>query len=347
MARDALRNAVIVGMAIGGSTNLVLHAPEIARAAGYVDFWTEIMTPEEFNHLSQHVVPVLTDARPYGKYSMIDIDRVGGVQVIVRELLEAGLLNGDVMTCTGETLAAQVERLGAKRADGKVIYPAGKPYKPTGGLRMLGGNLSPDYSAILKLAGVEGGLEENIFRGRARVFEGERSLLDALDRAPERFQNHDMIVVRYEGPSGAPGMPEMLDPTSRITALCRERRIVVGGLHPNREVLGAREAKGRALGFCPAKQASLRRAALYPAGPRWRAHPPHRSRWQQLYRRGHRALPNPAGPQPRRRCPHSGVEGSLVDHCQAPIVTHCRRGWRVRGVSGLFGQCMAYGQMDL
>ena len=227
VVRDALRNAVIVGMAIGGSTNLVLHAPEIARAAGYVDFWTEIMTPEEFNHLSQHVVPVLTDARPYGKYSMIDIDRVGGVQVIVRELLEAGLLNGDVLTCTGETLAAQVERLGAKRADGKVIYPAQKPYKPTGGLRMLGGNLSPDYSAILKLAGVEGGLEHNIFRGRARVFEGERSLLDALDRAPERFQNHDMIVVRYEGPSGAPGMPEMLDPTSRITTLCRERGIVV------------------------------------------------------------------------------------------------------------------------
>jgi dihydroxy-acid dehydratase len=227
VVRDSLRNAVIVGMAIGGSTNLVLHAPEIARAAGYADFWTEIITPEEFNHLSQHVVPVLTDARPYGKFSMIDIDRVGGVQVIVRELLEAGLLNGDVLTCTGETLSDQAERLGAKRADGKVIYSAGKPYKPTGGLRMLGGNLSPDYSAILKLAGVEGGLEGNVFRGKARVFEGERSLLEMLDRTPERFQHHDMIVVRYEGPSGAPGMPEMLDPTSRITALCRERGIVV------------------------------------------------------------------------------------------------------------------------
>jgi dihydroxy-acid dehydratase len=216
-----------VAMAIGGSTNVTLHAPEIARAAGFADFWRDIMTPEEFNYLSHHVVPVLTDARPYGKYSMVDIDKVGGVQVIVRELLDAGLLNGEVATCTGETLSAQVERLGAKRADGRVVYPVEKPYKPTGGLRVLGGNLSPDFSAILKLAGVEGGLENNVFRGKACVFESEQALLKALDTTPERFQNNDMVIVRYEGPSGAPGMPEMLDPTSRITALCRERNIVV------------------------------------------------------------------------------------------------------------------------
>lgn len=227
VVRDSIRNAVIVAMAVGGSTNVVLHAPEIARAAGYADFWKEIMTPEEFNHLSQHVVPVLTDARPYGKYSMVDIDAAGGVQVIVRELLEAGLLNGDVLTCTGETLAGQVERLEAKRADGRVIYSVEKPYKPTGGLRVLGGNLSPDFSAILKLAGVEGGLENNVYNGKARVFEGEQALLKALDTDPGQFANNDMIIVRYEGPSGAPGMPEMLDPTSRITTLCRERGIVV------------------------------------------------------------------------------------------------------------------------
>ena len=227
VVRDSLRNAMIVAMAVGGSTNVTLHAPEIARAAGYADFWKDVMTPEEFNHLSQKVVPVLTDARPYGRYSMIDIDEVGGVQVIVRELLEAGLLNGDVMTCTGETLAAQVKRLGTKPADGRVVYSVAKPYKPTGGLRVLGGNLSPDFSAILKLAGVEGGLENNTFRGRARVFEGEQHLLDALDKAPEQFGNHDMVIVRYEGPSGAPGMPEMLDPTSRITTLCREKNIVI------------------------------------------------------------------------------------------------------------------------
>src|SRR5262245_2262872 len=227
VVRDSIRNAVIVAMAIGGSTNVTLHAPEIARAAGYADFWKEIMTPEKFNHLSQHVVPVLTDARPYGKYSMVDIDKVGGVQVIVRELLECGLINGDVLTCTSETLTQQVERLAAKRADGKVIYSVEKPYKPTGGLRVLGGNLSPECSAILKLAGVEGGLENNVFRGKARVFEGEAALLRELDAAPDRFQNNDIVIVRYEGPSGAPGMPEMLDPTSRITTLCRERGIVI------------------------------------------------------------------------------------------------------------------------
>jgi dihydroxy-acid dehydratase len=227
VVRDSIRNAVIVAMAIGGSTNVTLHAPEIARAAGFTDFWKEVMTPAEFNYLSQYVVPVLTDARPYGKYSMVDIDRVGGVQVIVRELLEAGLLNGDVMTCTGETLVQQVKRLDTKPADGKVIYSVAKPYKPTGGLRVLGGNLSPEFSAILKLAGVEGGLENNLFRGKACVFEGEQDLLVALDKTPDRFRNNDMIIVRYEGPSGAPGMPEMLDPTSRITTLCRERGIVV------------------------------------------------------------------------------------------------------------------------
>lgn len=227
VVRDSIRNAVIVSLAIGGSTNVTLHAPEIARAAGFSDFWKEVMTPAEFNYLSQYVVPVLTDARPYGKYSMVDIDAVGGVQVIVRELLEAGLLNGDVMTCTGETLAEQVKRLGTPSADGRVIYTVAKPYKPTGGLRVLGGNLSPEFSAILKLAGVEGGLEDNLFRGRARVFEGEQHLLAALDTTPEKFENHDMVIVRYEGPSGAPGMPEMLDPTSRITTLCRERGIVI------------------------------------------------------------------------------------------------------------------------
>ena len=227
VGRDSLRNALIVAMAVGGSTNVVLHTPEIARAAGFADFWKDVMTPEEFNHLSQHVVPVLTDARPYGRYSMVDIDEAGGVQVIVKELLEAGMLNGDVLTCTGETLAEQVARLGTPPADGRVIYPVSEPYKPTGGLRLLGGNLSPEFSAILKLAGVEGGLEDNIFRGKARIFEGEKGLLDALDNAPESFNDGDMIIVRYEGPSGAPGMPEMLDPTSRITALCREREIVV------------------------------------------------------------------------------------------------------------------------
>ena len=227
VGRDSIRNAMITAMAIGGSTNVVLHAPEIARAAGFENFWRDVVTPEEFNHWSEHVIPVLTDARPYGKYSMVDIDEVGGVQVIAKELLDAGLLNGDVMTCTGETLKDQIARLQTKGVDGTVIYPVEKPYKPTGGLRVLGGNLSPDYSAILKLAGVETGLENNVYKGRARIFEGERGLLTALEDEPDSFNDLDMVVVRYEGPSGAPGMPEMLDPTSRITTLCRERDITI------------------------------------------------------------------------------------------------------------------------
>ena len=228
VTRESLRNAIIVAMAVGGSTNVLLHAPELARAAGYKDFANEIMSPEEFNNLSRNVIPVVIDARPFGQYSMVDIDAKGGMQVIVRELMDAGLLNGETLTCTGETLSEQVERLNPPTPDEDVIYTVQKPYKETGGLRVLGGNLSPEFSAVLKLAGVEGGLENNIFKGTAKVFDGEQELLKALDSQADMFENFDMIVVRYEGPFGAPGMPEMLDSTSRITALCREKNIVVG-----------------------------------------------------------------------------------------------------------------------
>ena len=226
--RDSIRNAMIICMAVGGSTNVLLHGPEISRAAGFADFSKDIMSPEEFNHLSQHVVPVLVDARPFGNYSMVDINEKGGIQVIVKELLEAGLLNGDALTCTGETLTEQVTRLNTAAPDGKVIYTVKKPYKPTGGLRLLGGNLSPEFSAVLKLAGVEGGLENNVFVGKARVYNSESELLNTLENRPDVFEHNDMIITRYEGPSGAPGMPEMLDSTSRITTLCRERGITVG-----------------------------------------------------------------------------------------------------------------------
>ena len=226
--RDSIRNAMIVAMAVGGSTNVLLHGPEIARAAGVSSFTKDIMSPEEFNHLSQYVVPVLIDARPFGQYSMVDIDEKGGIQVIVKELLEAGLLNGGAMTCTGETLTEQVARLDPPAPDGEVMYSVEHPFKPTGGLRVLGGNLSPEFSAVLKLAGVEGGLENNVFTGKARVFNSEAELLNTLENQSEVFKNNDMIIVRYEGPSGAPGMPEMLDSTSRITTLCREQEIVVG-----------------------------------------------------------------------------------------------------------------------
>ena len=228
VSRDAIRNAMIVAMVVGGSTNVLLHGPEIARAAGFGNFADDIMSFEEFNHLSQHVVPVLVDARPFGTYSMVDIDEKGGIQVIVKELLEAGLLMGEALTCTGETLSGQVTRLNPPAPDGEVIYTVANPYKATGGLRVLGGNLSPEFSAVLKLAGVEGGLEDNVFVGKARIFDSESKLLHTLESQPDVIENHDMIIVRYEGPSGAPGMPEMLDSTSRITTLCREKGMVVG-----------------------------------------------------------------------------------------------------------------------
>ena len=226
--RDSIRNAIIVAMSVGGSTNVMLHAPEIARAAGYKDFYQDIMSADEFNHLSDNVVPVIVNARPFGKYSMVDIDDRGGIQVFVKDLLDAGLLKGDVMTCTGMTLAEQVDSLSPNKPDGDVIYSVEKPFKLTGGLRLLGGNLSPEFSAVLKLAGGDGGLDNYLFNGSARVFNGEEDLLKFLDATPNELENNDMIVVRYEGPVGGPGMPEMLDSTSRITAICRDKNIVVG-----------------------------------------------------------------------------------------------------------------------
>ena len=221
----SLRNATLVAIAMGGSTNVVLHAPELARAAG-LDFWREVITQEEFNRVSRSL-PVLVNARPFGRYSMVDIDAKGGLPVIVRELLDAGLLDGDCLTCTGETLAGQVARLAPPAPDGEVIHPLTAPFKPTGGLRLLRGNLAPDGGAVIKLAGIEGGMAGGRFTGRARVFDSEAALIQALASDPDRFADRDMVVIRYEGPRGAPGMPELLDPTSRITALCRRRGITI------------------------------------------------------------------------------------------------------------------------
>jgi dihydroxy-acid dehydratase len=221
----SLRNAMLVATAMGGSTNVVLHAPELARAAG-IDFWREVISQEEFNRVSR-TVPVLVNARPFGRYSMVDIDAKGGLPVIVGELLGAGLLDGDCVTCTGETLAGQVARLAPPAPDGEVIHSLAAPFKPTGGLRLLRGNLAPDGGAVIKLAGVEGGMQDGRFAGRARVFDSEAALIQALASAPERFADRDIVVIRYEGPRGAPGMPELLDPTSRITALCRRRGITI------------------------------------------------------------------------------------------------------------------------
>ncbi|MGH3426932.1 MAG: dihydroxy-acid dehydratase [Terriglobales bacterium] len=221
----SLKNAMLVAIALGGSTNVLLHAPEIARAAG-IDFWSEVMTQREFNDYSRST-PVLVNARPFGAYSMVDIDAHGGLQVILADLLGAGLLDGDCLTCTGETLREQVERLDPPAPDGEVIHSLSDPFKKTGGLRLLSGNLAPGGGAVIKVAGVEGGVTDGKFVGTARVFNSESSLLEALENSPEEFRDKDMVVIRYEGPRGAPGMPEMLDPTSRITTLCRKKDITI------------------------------------------------------------------------------------------------------------------------
>jgi dihydroxy-acid dehydratase len=222
----SLRNALTVAAAMGGSTNVMLHSVEIARAAG-IDLWSEVLSQAEFNDLSRRL-PVLVNMRPFGAYSMPDVEASGGIPVIVKILLEAGFLDGTCMTCTGETLADQIERLAPPSPDHDVIFSIDSPFKETGGLRLLAGNLAPDGGAILKLAGVESGISDDVFVGRARVFDSERLLTDALDQRPEEFEDGDMVVIRYEGPRGAPGMPEMLEPTSKITTLCRKKGITIG-----------------------------------------------------------------------------------------------------------------------
>jgi len=206
---SSLRNALTVAIAMGGSTNVLLHSVEIARAAG-IDLWAEVLSQDDFNQLARRL-PVLVNMRPFGDYSMVDVDAKGGLQVIANELLEAGFLDGHAMTCTGETLAEQLRRLDPPAPDQDVIYSVEKPFKDTGGLRLLRGNLAPEGGAILKVAGVEGGVKDGVFTGRARVFNGERPLIAALDEHPDSFQDNDMVVIRYEGPRGAPGMPELLE----------------------------------------------------------------------------------------------------------------------------------------
>jgi dihydroxy-acid dehydratase len=221
----SLRNALVVCMAMGGSTNVMLHSVEIARASG-INLWKDVLSHDEFNELS-HRLPVIVNMRPFGAYSMIDVDASGGIPTIVNELLDAGFLDGSALTCTGETLAEQVGRIAPPPPDHEVIFSVAQPFMRTGGLRLLRGNLAPDGGAILKLAGVEGGIVDGAFTGKARVFNGERSLITALDERPDDFHDNDMVVIRYEGPRGAPGMPEMLDPTSKITSLCRKRGITI------------------------------------------------------------------------------------------------------------------------
>ena len=202
MTKPAFENAIAVVQAFGGSTNAVLHLLAIAHEAD-VD-----LTLEDFARIGAKV-PHLADLKPYGRYVMSDVDHVGGIQVVMKTLLDEGLLDGDCLTVTGSTIAENLEVLAPRPADGKVLRPASAPIAPTGGITILHGSLAPE-GAVVKSAG----FEEDVFEGTARVFEREKHALDALNDGT--ITHGDVVVIRYEGPKGGPGMREMLAITGAI-----------------------------------------------------------------------------------------------------------------------------------
>ena len=201
MSRRALENAITVVLAMGGSTNAVLHLLAIANEARVP------LEIDDFDRLSRRT-PYLTDLRPGGRFVMSDVGKAGGVPVVMKELLKAGLLHGDVMTVTGKTLAENLEPF-HREPDGRVIYPVSSPRSPTGGLVILKGNLAPE-GAVMKVAGTK----HLSHQGPARVFDGERLAFEAVTRGD--IKDGDVVVIRYEGPKGGPGMQEMLAVTGAI-----------------------------------------------------------------------------------------------------------------------------------
>jgi dihydroxy-acid dehydratase len=202
MTKEAFENAITVVMALAGSTNAVLHLLAIAREA-HVE-----LELEDFDRISRRV-PHLVDVRPAGRFVMSDLDRVGGVPVVMQELLDAGLLHGDCRTVTGATVAENLAAMAPPAPDGVVVHPFDAPIHPEGGTAILRGSLAPN-GAVMKIAGAAT-LE---FRGRARPFDSEKEAFDAVTGG--RIQAGDVIVIRYEGPRGSPGMPEMLAVTAAV-----------------------------------------------------------------------------------------------------------------------------------
>jgi dihydroxy-acid dehydratase len=203
MTRDAFLNAIAVVMALAGSTNAVLHLLAIAHEAGVQ------LELADFDRISRDV-PHLVDVRPAGRFVMSDLDRVGGVPVVMKELLDAGLLRGHPMTVTGKTIAQNLAELAPPAPDGTVVRAFGQPIHAEGGTAILFGSLAPEGS-VMKIAGAAS-LE---FRGRARPFDSEQDAFDALTKGG--IHKGDVIVIRYEGPKGSPGMPEMLAVTAAVS----------------------------------------------------------------------------------------------------------------------------------
>ena len=202
ITRQSLENAMAVVMALGGSTNAVLHLVAIARSAG-VD-----LTIDDFQATSDRV-PLLADLKPSGRFVMADLHGVGGTPAVLKFLLDEGLVEGDCLTVTGKTLAENVADLPELSEGQEIVRSTSEPIKSTGHLQILRGNLAPE-GAVAKITGKEG----LVFSGTARVFDAEEEMLAALEQ--KQIGKGDVVIIRYEGPKGGPGMPEMLTPTSAI-----------------------------------------------------------------------------------------------------------------------------------
>ncbi len=202
LTKEAFENAIAVAMALGGSTNVILHLLAIAYEAEVE------LTLDDFNRIGSKV-PHLADMKPFGKYVMVDVDRNGGIPVIMKALLDAGLLHGDCLTVTGKTVAENLAEIDPPALDGEVFRTLENPIHETGGLTVLQGSFAPE-GAVVKTAG----FDASVFEGPARVFDRERAAMDALTEG--RIEKGDVVVIRYEGPKGGPGMREMLAITAAI-----------------------------------------------------------------------------------------------------------------------------------
>jgi dihydroxy-acid dehydratase len=202
MTREAFENAMVVVMALGGSTNAVLHLIAMARAVD-ID-----LTLDDFQAVSDRI-PFIADLKPSGKYVMEDLHAVGGTPAVLKYLLEKGLLNGDCLTVTGKSLRENVADLPGLKEGQEIIQPLEKPIKDSGHIRIMRGNVAPEGS-VAKITGKEG----LIFTGTARCYDSEEDMLRGLEQ--DEIRKGDVVIIRYEGPQGGPGMPEMLTPTSAI-----------------------------------------------------------------------------------------------------------------------------------
>jgi dihydroxy-acid dehydratase len=202
MTRAAFENAMVVVSVLGGSTNAVLHLLAMARAAGVE------LALDDFQAVSNRV-PLLADLKPSGRFVMEDVQKIGGIPAVMKFLLENGLINGDCLTCTGKTVAENLADLPGLTPDQEVIRPLSNPIKETGHIQILRGNLAPGGS-VAKITGKEG----LRFTGPAKVYDSEEDMLAALEQ--KGIEKGDVVVIRYEGPQGGPGMPEMLTPTSAL-----------------------------------------------------------------------------------------------------------------------------------